>query len=183
MVDLIQQGDTTHNYSAVNVNAGAQSIDADLNTYAGFTGSDSASGSGGSFAGGGTLISEHVFASPRTISRMDFKIYASVSSNSSTDNAARFAWAVQYQLEGSATWVDFTGGSGTGGSGSGGGSNSGSLNPGLQSITQEVSNVKKVRVTVSNGGSFHNDNGSHSWDLRIYEAQAFGELGGFAGLI
>ena len=183
MIDFIQQGDTTHNYTAVNVNAGAQSIDSDFGTYAGFSGSDSASGSGGSFAGGGTMISEHVFSVARTIKQVIFRPYGNVSSNSSTDNAARCDYAIQYQLEGSSTWVTFTSGSGSAGSGSSGGSNSGNMDPGTLTLNQTVQNVKKIRVTVSNGGSFHNDNGSHSWDLRIYEVQAYGDISGYAAII
>lgn len=179
-MDPIQLPDTTHNYSGVNVGAGANTIDGDQDTYAGFSGTDSASGSGGSFAGGGTIISEHVFATPQTIFGLIAKLYASVSSTSSTDNAHYYNYALQYQLEGSGVWTTFAGGSGSGGSS---GSGSTTFGPQTISVSETVQNVKKVRVTVSNSGSFHNENGNHSWDLRIYEVTADAAAGGFAAII
>lgn len=183
MINFVNLPDTTHSYAAVNNGSGAQTHDDNETTHGGFSGSDSASGSGGSFAGGGTLISSHAFAGAVTVKQMKFKCYASVSSNSSTDNAARCSYALQYQIQGDSTWYNFTGGTGSAGSGSGGGSNSGSFDTGLVTINEIIQNVVAVRLTVTNGGSFHNDNGSHSWDLKIQEIQAYGDAGGYAVII
>lgn len=166
MIDFIQLASTTHAYAGGNSGTGPESIDGDFGTYYGNSGGDFNTGSGGSFAGGATVYSTHTFSIKRTIKEIAFKIYTATDSSSSTDNAHHSQYKVQYQVEGDATWYDFAGATGS----------NGSFNPGTVDLTGlNVQNVVAVRAYVSNGGSFHNDDGQHTWDLRIYELQAFGD--------
>lgn len=170
LIDFIQLASTTHNYSPA-IGAGNLSIDGDFNTYWGQAGGDYASGSGGSFGSTATPTSEHVFASPVTIKSITYKAYGVSSYGGGSQGAANLYVRVQYQLNGDTVWNDFTGTASTQSTGGG----TVSYNPGTLSVVQEIANVKKVRMYVSNAGSYHNDSGQHTWDLRLYELQAFGD--------
>lgn len=177
IIDFIQLPSTVHTYSAMINGPGQNTIDGDFNTYSGYSGSDSASGSGGTFQGGTSAqsISQHTFPAAVTIKNVTYKVNLSASSNSGSDNHAQINFYYQYLLVSDAgIWSFsniFSGASNVQNTSNG----SVSYNPGIVNITQTVPNVVGVRIFMSNGGSHHNDNGSHSWDLRCYELKAFGD--------
>jgi hypothetical protein len=169
LIDFIQLASTTHTYSGGNT-AGNLSIDGDFVTYYGHSGGDYASGSGGSFGSTATPTSTHSFPTPVTIQSIIYQVYGTSSSGGGQNGTTLYV-RVQYLVSGNPTWQDFTGTAITQSTSS----STLSYNPGTLTVTQTVANVTSVRVYVSNAGSYHNDFGQHTWDLRIYEIQAYGE--------
>ena len=178
MTDFIPLADTAHSYAG-NTNTGAESHDGSEATYLGSVLSQSHSfQSGASFGFNTVAWSEHIFVAPRTVKEVKFKVYLTGSVSGPSDRAAQINYAVQYRLNG--VWINFTGGTGTSRRTDDG---SVTLDPGLITLAQTIQNCEGVRVQVDCGGSFHNESGSNSGDVRIYEIQAYGELGGFAAVI
>lgn len=173
LIDFIQLASTVHFYP-YDVN-GQNSIDGDFNTYLGHAGGDFASGSGGVFGSSVFVSSEHTFDSPKTLKQVSYKIYGSSQSSSSTDNHCNLQVRVQYKIQGDSTWYDLTDANIPYNNSS---SNTTiSYNPSLVTLshTETILNVVAVRAFVTNSGSHHNSDGNHTWDLRLYELQAFGD--------
>lgn len=178
MTDFIQLADTAHSYAG-NVGTGANSHDSDELTYLGSSFSQSHSfQSGASFGFNTVAWSEHVFVAPRTIKQVKFKVYLTASVSGPTDRAAQVNYVVQYRVNG--VWTNFTGGTGTARRTDDG---SVTIDTGLLTLTQTIENCQGVRVQVDCAGSFHNESGSNSGDVRIHEIQAYGDLAGYAAVI
>jgi hypothetical protein len=164
--DPIQSSSTNHTYSSGNTGVGENTIDGDVATYYSHVGGDYATGSGGSFGSTVTVISQHDFSAARTISSVTYRAYVYSQSNSSTDNAHYAYIYVEYNVGG--VWTAFTGGTVSGGAATDGNTTIGSASAST-TITQTVTDVIGIRIRVSNSGSFHNSDGNHTWDCRIYE--------------
>lgn len=177
--DFIHMSGTTHTYADGGTGTGPETIDGDNATYYGFSGSDTGSGSGGVFQGGTANLvrSVHEFRVARTIDSITYRAYATATSSGTDDNHASARIHIQYATSAApTTWVDFTGGSVEAGPTSNTTVTVGSTSSST-TITQTVTDVKSVRVYVTNSGSHHNGTGgSHSWDLRIYEISCTGSF-------
>lgn len=181
VTDFLQMGSTTHTYSGGNVGTGPETIDGNTATYYQHSGSDTATGSGGSFGSSGTVISEHSFSTSRDVTSVSFRVYGTSTASSGSSNSAQVRYNIQYELASApGTWVDFAGGTGTST-----GSNT-TVTVGSTTVTTtlsvSVSNVKSVRAQVTSSGSYHNDTGSHSWTVSIYEFSVSGTFGSFVTL-
>jgi hypothetical protein len=176
MENFVRRSDTTHTYTvtyndpAVSLGTPGDSIDENDSTYWG--------GSQGRGDGGCVLdfTSEHSFVQPLTLNQIKYHLYGADGHYGNYDQWGWHRLRVEYQLEGSGSWVEIYNS----------GQIDGATDTGLVTYTpaSPIANVRKVRAHFDGAALGTGGEGGSSLTGRIYEIQALGNFpAGFAEII